>query len=434
MAHGSRTSVLVALCFGAAEAIPGIEGPYAPDRVIVGFKSGVATSQSAQAKAGIQHVRSLVASQGPQLFKITDGSSVEEKVAQLSQQPGIAYAEPDYIVSIARTPNDPDFSKQWFHTAINSPTAWDTVTNAKLAQVKVCHIDSGARADHPDLVGSILDGWNFVPVSNDLADYPVPRDSPEFKVIMDANGHGTLTAGIIAGTGNNGQGVAGVAWSANLLVCRFIWADGTGYVSDAASCLDLCREAGAFVSSNSWVAPELTQSMTEAILQASAANQLFVAASGNQGLNTDVTTMFPPSLFLNSGFDSSHVITVGSVDQANALSYFSNFGQQTVTLAAPGQNIVSTALTSSYGPADGTSMSCPQVVGVLALMKAYALGRSRDVSAVQLKALLLEGATAVPTLKFSLQSGKVLNSYGAVQALVRFLSSPAPPPPRPPPP
>lgn len=82
---------------------------------------------------------------------------------------------------------------------------------------------------------------------------PPPRaGTPDYFNYNDTYGHGTHTAGIIAGVGNNRQGIAGVNWSVKLLVCRFIWNDGSGYVSDAMNCIKLCKQEGALITSNSW--------------------------------------------------------------------------------------------------------------------------------------------------------------------------------------
>ena len=163
--------------------------------------------------------------------------------------------------------------------------------------VQVCHVDSGVRVDHPDLVANVLKGWNLVPPgqvrwgmgarewtgvcvapasscellclllsphccshahtlhapSLQVDGTPPPRaGTPDYFNYNDTYGHGTHTAGIIAGVGNNRQGIAGVNWSVKLLVCRFIWNDGSGYVSDAMNCIKLCKQEGALITSNSW--------------------------------------------------------------------------------------------------------------------------------------------------------------------------------------
>ena len=82
---------------------------------------------------------------------------------------------------------------------------------------------------------------------------PPPRaGTPDYFNYNDTYGHGTHTAGIVAGVGNNRQGIAGVNWAVKLLVCRFIWNDGSGYVSDAMNCIKLCKQEGALITSNSW--------------------------------------------------------------------------------------------------------------------------------------------------------------------------------------
>ena len=82
---------------------------------------------------------------------------------------------------------------------------------------------------------------------------PPPRaGTADYFNYNDTYGHGSHTAGIIGAVGNNLRGVAGVNWAVKLLVCRFIWNDGSGYVSDAMNCIKLCKQEGALITSNSW--------------------------------------------------------------------------------------------------------------------------------------------------------------------------------------
>ncbi|KDD74714.1 subtilase, partial [Helicosporidium sp. ATCC 50920] len=397
---------------------------YAPDRVIVGFKSVAQAASNPIPRRGVTLASTDVGAKSVSLYTITDGKSVEDKIAELKQDPTVAWAEPDYIVTQARTPNDPIYPQEWHQPIIGSPKTWDTITSAKTDGVKICHVDSGAQADHPDLVGSISTGWNFVPLSNSMADYPVPRDSAEYRVITDTNGHGTHTAGIIAGTGNNGQGVAGVAWAANLLVCRFIWTDGTGFVSDAASCLSLCRQQGARVSNHSWTSEDVPQVMLDAIAAERAAGALMIVAAGNQAANVDTYDAYPAALLRDPGYDASNIISVTATDQYGQLAWFSNVGKKSVTMAAPGTGIWSTFLNSQYITSDGTSMATPMVTGALALMMAYGDSRGVSLTGAQLKVLLTRGSTTSSVLTNYTITGKLLSSSGAMAETISFLNRP----------
>ena len=189
-------------------------------------------------------------------------------------------------------------------------------------------------------------GWNFVNNTNDP---------------FDDNAHGTHVAGIIGGTGNAG-GTYGVSPQVSLMGIKFLNSNGEGAVSTFILGLSYSIAHGAEITNNSWSGASGSQALSDAITNARNAGQIFVAAAGNGGTNTDVNPAYP------SSFNIDNIVSVAASDSSDHLAGFSNYGAQTVTLAAPGVGILSSVPGGGYESFDGTSMAAPMATGVLALV------------------------------------------------------------------
>jgi subtilisin family serine protease len=179
---------------------------------------------------------------------------------------------------------------------------------------------------------------------------------------IDQNGHGTAVAGIIGASGNNGVGVAGVAWFVQLMPVQFMDAGGNGSISQFINGLNYSIAHGARITNNSWSGAPNVPSLYNAIVNAQAHGQIFVCAAGNDGANLDASPEYP------AAYNLSNVVSVAATDNHDNLAGFSAYGAHTVSLAAPGVAIYSTALGNGYGYNTGTSSATPQVTAVLALV------------------------------------------------------------------
>src|SRR2546430_9893776 len=163
--------------------------------------------------------------------RLRQPTSIVDTIRKLQGMAGVRYAEPNYVYQPFLTPLDPFFSsKQWGPQKINAPAAWDVTTGNPNSVVAV--VDTGVDSTHPEFSGKLLTGTNCV--------------SPG-GVTDDDNGHGTHVAGIAAAIGDNGTGIAGIAWAASILPIKVLDASGSGTNADVACGI----QAGAdFAASN----------------------------------------------------------------------------------------------------------------------------------------------------------------------------------------
>ncbi len=150
-------------------------------------------------------------------------------IKSLRSDPRVAYAEPNYRLQALGEPNDPAYVSQWHLPLINLPAAWETTTGA--GDIVVAVIDSGVLPTHPDLIGQLLAGYDFVrdPLSaldGDGID-PDPTD-PGGSDPGSSSFHGTHVSGTVAASGNNRLGVAGVAYTSRIMPLRALGSGGGG--------------------------------------------------------------------------------------------------------------------------------------------------------------------------------------------------------------
>ena len=258
--------------------------------------------------------------------------------------------------------------------------------------IVVAVIDTGADYTHPDLAQNILPGKNFS--MGGLTD-----DA------MDDNEHGTHVSGTIAAVGNNGFGVAGIAWNTKILPLKFLDSTGSGYLSDAVRAINYMVYAkdnlglDIRAANNSWGGGAYSDALYQAISMANNDGILFIAAAGNDSSDNDAFKSYP------ADYDLPNVVSVAAYDQDLTLAYFSNYGSHSVDIAAPGDHIASTIPGARYAYLSGTSMATPHVTGAIALLAAVNPG----LSAADLKARMLATARYNPELKGYVRDGAQLN-------------------------
>lgn len=312
----------------------------------------------------------------------------------LSQIEGVMYAGPNYYETPHETiPNDPDFdTEQWGLDKIEATKAWDITTGSSNVLVGV--IDSGITP-HPDLNANLRAGKDFFHNDHDTTE--VAR-------------HGTGVASIIGAVGNNGistnegNGMTGVAWEIGLVPLQVVNPDTGEFPSDAViSAITYATENNISILNHSAGAYGDDPAQKLAIANYPG---LFVCSAGNKDVNTDTTIHTP------STFNCENIICVGGTDIDDKKTNSSNYGAKTVDLFAPGHDIYVADASGGYRKTGGTSEATPYVTGVAALIKSI----RPDLSATEIKALILDNVDPVDDLKTLCVSGGRLNAYKAVRA------------------
>lgn len=258
------------------------------------------------------------------------------------------------IVSKAQVlPNDPYLSDQWGWFGVKADEAYASGNRGK--DVIIAVLDTGVDPNHPDLKANIIGGWNFVDDNSDTT---------------DLDGHGTHVAGIIAAVANNGIGIAGIAPEAKIMPLKVISSSG-GMWSNLDSAILYAEKNGADIISMS-LGGSLSPTFafpTSAIITVTYYNNVtLISAAGNENTRSK---MYPAG-YVN-------VIAVSAINEDLERAEFSNYGDH-IKFSAPGVNILSTMptypcyltteynLSQNYDSLNGTSMACPFVTGVAALL------------------------------------------------------------------
>ncbi len=333
------------------------------------------------------------------LVEFSPEKSIDEAIETLRNVPSVEDASPSGRFSIAFVPDDPDFPNEWGLADIRCPDAWDTTTGAPTVTIAI--VDSGCDLSHPDLATQLEPGWNAI----------TSGAQPQ-----DDHGHGTHVSGTIGAIGNNGTQVAGVTWQCRLLPVKVL--DATGHSVGAS-----IAQGIAWAATRCWIincslqGPVDDLAMRAAILGARSRGVLVVAAMGNFGW-TETKPSYPAAY----AKDIDNVLAVGAVDQAHRRSVWSatkssNTGSW-IGIAAPGTQILSTALGGGTINMSGTSMASPHVAGVAGLVWSTndKISAQQVISTLEATATALQDSAADPVPNSSYGYG-LLDAKAAVDAV-----------------
>lgn len=319
--------------------------------------------------------------------------------------------------------NDPAIHQAWGLKKSDAARAW-TVTKGS-RDIKVCVIDTGIDVRHEDLRNNLwvnegesgkdalgrdkcsngidddgngfiddCHGWNFVSNNNNLT---------------DNHGHGTHISGIIGAEAGNGKGISGISPHVSIMTAKYYdpKVPNTDNLRNTINSIRYCIQMGAHIINYSGGGTEYSQEEKNAIMEAEKKGILFVAAAGNERSNSDLHHYYP------ADYDLKNIISVTAIDPSTQVLPSSNYGIETVDLAAPGQNILSTLPGNSYGPMTGTSQATAFVSGAAALIMAHKLTfRAEDV-----KKYILSTGDAVTSLASKTSTSRQLNLFKALTIL-----------------
>jgi subtilisin family serine protease len=307
-------------------------------------------------------------------------------------------------------------------TKISAPLAWDLSTGDQ--SVVVADIDTGTRFTHQDLAANLWTNAAEIPGNgidddnngkiDDVYGWDFFYDRANAS---DEHGHGTHTGGTIGAVGNNALGVVGVNWSVKIMTIKIY--DSTGFGTTSAMLINaynyvrMMKERGVNirVTNNSYggcdEACGYDQATKDAVDAIGAAGILQVFAAGNSGQNNDQIPFYPAS------YTSPSVLAVAASNSSDTRASFSNYGVNSVDIAAPGVGILSTMFTtdSSYGMMSGTSMATPHGAGAAALLAAF----NPNLSAASLKATLMNTVDPLPDWNGVVKTGGRLNVNRALR-------------------
>jgi serine protease len=330
-----------------------------------------------------------------------------EALQKLRKDPTVAYAEPNYIRRALVIPNDQFYPLQWHYPAINLPQAWDVATT-RGANTIVAVIDTGILSGHPDFAGQLVGGYDFISDADRAGDGngrdANPEDEGDGNRPGESSYHGTHVAGTVAAATNNTIGVAGVAWNTKIMALRVL---GKGGGTDV-DIMESIKFAARLTNASGTVPPVkadvinmslggagASQTTQDVITAARAAGVVVVAAAGNDNSS---------QLFFPASYDG--VISVSAVAYDLKRAPYSNFGTA-IDIAAPGgdtsadlngdkysDGVLSLLKDDSSTPAvfnfvfyQGTSMACPHMAGVIALMR----GVNSTITPAQVDSLISSG-------------------------------------------
>jgi subtilisin family serine protease len=423
--------------------ITSIDGHEAVEgEVLVRFRTALADAdkQDVERQIDAEHSRSIA----PDVRRIRSRSfDAATLVSFLRAHPLVAYAEPNYIVHANAIPRDPRFPVQWglrnagqmingssgvSGADIRATWAWDVTIGSRANVTAV--IDTGIEYTHQDLAANMWTAPAAFTVTVGGRTITCAAGTHGFNVISetcsprDDNGHGTHVAGTIGAVGSNITGVTGVNWKASLMALKFLDADGKGTTADAVSAIEFAIQtrkafaathgANVRILSNSWSGGAYSRTLLAAINEANNNGMLFVAAAGNDAIDTRLAPVYPGS------YNALNVLSVAATTNQDHLATFSNYGRS-VQLAAPGVDIQSTTIGNRYRYLSGTSMAAPHVAGAAALLLAKC-----PLDAAGVKRNLLANVDEIGALTGWVSTGGRLNVNRALRACVAEASMPRP--------
>ena len=349
-----------------------------------------------------------------QIYSTMFSSPIDVKalIPRLMKLKTVVWAEPDYVGKLAGiTPNDPQFSSQWYLNKIQMPDAWEVEQGS--GNLVVAVIDNGLNISHEDLQNQIWQNPNETldGVDNDNNGYVDDIHGWDFGnndngIEHDGDSyHGSQVAGLIGAETNNNIGIASVGFNVKLMGLKIT--DNQSYteviMSAGYQAIVYAVDNGADVINCSWGNYQFSMLGYEAVQYAIAHNVIIVAAAGNDGIN---------DVFYPAKYDG--VLSVGATKDNDVIWEDSNYGYD-IDLMAPGENVISTGGGNDYITASGTSLASPLVSGIAALVKKHFPDLNSLQVCERIRATADDIYSVNPNSEFMVGKGRV-NAFSALSA------------------
>lgn len=355
------------------------------DQVVVIYKTASSMNIQSLSLTTDEVVGGKSVSDRVDVLELDPSVDMDSFIKTLNENPNVMAADKNKVVRKSSLTNDPYILNgyAWQFTNIGADETWDQVSNSDTVVVAV--LDTGVNANHPDLQGRLVKGYDYLTQSTK---------------IIDHDGHGTCVSGCISAIANNNLGIAGVVGSADVKIASYCI--GSEYYDDSTICAALlaCADrADIDIINMSYGGYEKSRTEQKSLEYASGKGKILVASAGNEGDDQRYAGQYSyPASYEN-------VISVAATNSRNQVSYFSQYNDQ-VDLAAPGEEIYTTSKAGGYEFIDGTSFSSPIAAGACAVL----LAANPSLSADEVESILEDTALDLG------KSGKDnYSGYGLIQ-------------------
>ena len=338
-------------------------------------------------------------------------NDVKDTTSEISNEPSALF-------------NDPAIKQAWGLKKSDAARAWAVTKGDK--KVIVAVIDTGIDERHEDLKNNLwtnlgetgldsngrdkatngidddkngfiddVHGWNFVSSNNKLD---------------DNHGHGTHIAGIIGAEAGNKKGISGISPEVSLMVLKYFdpKVPNNDNLKNTISAIEYAVRMGAHVINYSGGGTDFSQEEHDVVAKAEAKGILFVAAAGNERSNSDKFHYYP------ADYKLKNIISVTAIDPTTDVLSSSNYGTETVDIAAPGQNILSCLPQNTYGLMTGTSQATAFVTGAAVLVIAH---KNLYNNAEEVKKYILATGDSTSSLVGKTKTSRQLNLFKALTIL-----------------
>lgn len=411
------------------------EARFESDRLFVKVKSGASLPDSSLIKSS-KHLF------GDNYLVNTDNANI--LASELKNNPAVVSTEKSYFAGQKKLPsvstqkfnqpleffdafNDPLVGRVWsFRDSENNGVSVDksylSPLNIQKEEIIVAVVDTGVDYNHEDLKDVMWVNRGEIPGNgidddnNGYVDDVYGIDTLNKDDQGNASGdpmashaHGTHVAGTIAATQNNGVGIAGIASNVKVMAIRAVPDSSDETDADVVESFLYAAQHGAKLINCSFgkkhneggmIVNETMDHIGEKY------GTMVIAAAGNEyGSDNDRNPKYPAS------FPSDYLLVVASTNARGGLSFFSNVGQETVDVAAPGSNVYSTTPGDKYGSMSGTSMAAPTTAGVTAEL----LSHFPELDAISLKKVMMDSVTKIDKFESKMVSGGRVDLFNALQ-------------------